>query len=317
MSFSLNRVYNPFYFYLLLPFIDLNKNIKINKSYKTEILKMIIKNIILSYNTIRIKTVDISNENKTKINSDILILNSIIILIRIYNIIKSNDNSFMMSATQKTIINYLKYILENNFLFSKYIFNINLLDENVIVNEQKIKNNKNNIKEKKKKLNTEKEMKYYKFLSEITLDIVFYLLNKKEDPDLISLLYSSLKIKENTIFYEIDDYFLSESNNNKNINSFNSSIIQLLNDQKISTDYCDATNQDSILNSIYFFTYFFYKLIYSSKNLKKEKKDSENDLTTFINKALEIIFKDCISIIQKYVKQIKKIKSKAKYCKYD
>ena len=310
MSFSLNRVYNPFYFYLLLPFIDLNKNIKISKSYKTELLKMIIKNIILSYNTIKIKTVDISHENKAKINSDILILNSIIILIRIYNIIKSNDNSFMISATQKTIINYLKYILENNFLFSKYIFNINLLDENVIVNEQKIKINKNNIKEKKKKLSTEKEKKYYKFLSEITLDIIFYLLNKKEDPDLISLLYSSLKIKENTIFYEIDDYFLSESNNNKNINSFNNSIIQLLNDQKISTDYCDATNQDSILYSIYFFTYFFYKLIYTSKYLKKEKNNSENDLETFINKALEMIFKDCISIIQKYVKQIKKIKIK-------
>jgi len=317
MSFSLNRVYNPFYFYLLLPFINLNNNLKINKYYKTELLKMIIKNIILSYNTIKIKSVDLSNDNKAKIASDNLILNSIVILIRIYNIIQSNDNSFMMSAAQKTIINYLKYILENNYLFSKYIFNINLLDENVIVNEQKIKSNKNNIKEKKKKLSTEKEKekekekKYYKFLSEITLDIVFYLLNKKEDPDLISLLYSSLKIKENnSIFFEIDDYFLSESNNNKNINAFNSSIIQILNDQKINTDYCDATNQDSILNSIYFFTYFFYKLKYTTKKLKEEKKNSKNDLTTFINKALEMIFKDCISIIHKYFKQIKKNKSK-------
>ena len=315
MSFSLNRVYNPFYFYLLLPFINLNYNFKINKYYKTELLKMIIKNIILSYNTIKIKSVDLSNDNKTKITSDILILNSIVILIRIYNIIQSNDNSFMMSAAQKTIINYLKYILENNYLFSKYIFNINLLDENVIVNDQKIKSNKNNIKEKKKKQSTEKEKekekKYYKFLSEITLDIVFYLLNKKEDPDLISLLYSSLKIKENnSIFFEIDDYFLSESNNNKNINAFNSSIIQLLNDQKINTDYCDATNQDSILNSIYFFTYFFYKLKYTKKKLKEEKKNSENDLTNFINKALEMAFKDCISIIHKYIKQIKKNKSK-------
>ena len=317
MSFSLNRVYNPFYFYLLLPFINLNNNLKINKYYKTELLKMIIKNIILSYNTIKIKSVDLSNDNKAKIASDNLILNSIVILIRIYNIIQSNDNSFMMSAAQKTIINYLKYILENNYLFSKYIFNINLLDENVIINEQKIKSNKNNIKEKKKKLSTErekekeKEKKYYKFLSEITLDIVFYLLNKKEDPDLISLLYSSLKIKENnSIFFEIDDYFLSESNNNKNINAFNSSIIQLLNDQKINTDYCDATNQDSILNSIYFFTYFFYKLKYTTKKLKEEKKNSKNDLTTFINKALEMIFKDCISIIHKYFKQIKKNKSK-------
>ena len=317
MSFSLNRVYNPFYFYLLLPFINLNNNLKINKYYKTELLKMIIKNIILSYNTIKIKSVDLSNDNKAKIASDNLILNSIVILIRIYNIIQSNDSSFMMSAAQKTIINYLKYILENNYLFSKYIFNINLLDENVIINEQKIKSNKNNIKEKKKKLSTEKEKekekekKYYKFLSEITLDIVFYLLNKKEDPDLISLLYSSLKIKENnSIFFEIDDYFLSESNNNKNINAFNSSIIQLLNDQKINTDYCDATNQDSILNSIYFFTYFFYKLKYTTKKLKEEKKNSENDLTTFINKALEMIFKDCISIIHKYFKQIKKNKSK-------
>ena len=309
ISFSLNRIYNPFYFYLLLPFIDLKSNIEINKYYKTEILKMIINN------TIKIKSIDINNDNKAKIKSDILILNSIIILIRIYNIIQSNDKSFMKSSAQKAIIEYLKYILENNYLFSKYIFNINLLDENVILNEQKIKNNKNNIKEKKKKQSTEKEKekekKYYKFLSEITLDIVFYLLNKKEDPDLISLLYSSLKIKENnSIFYEIDDYFLSESNNNKNIKAFNSSIIQLLNDQKISTDYCDATNQDSILNTIYFFTYFFYKLKCTSKKLKEEKKNTENDLKTFINKALEVVFKDCFAIIQKYIKQIKKIKSK-------
>jgi len=318
MSFSLNRVYNPFYFYLLLPFIDLNKNIKISKNYKTELLKMIMKNIILSYNTIKIKTVDLSNDNKAKINNDILILNSIVILIRIYNIIQSNDNSFIISAAQKTIINYLKYILENNYLFSKYIFNINLIDDNVIVNEQKIKNNNNNIKEKKKKLSTEKEKdkekekKYYKFLSEITLDIAFFLLNKNEDSDLISILYSSLKIKENnTIFYQIDDYFLSESNNNKNINVFNTNMIRLLNNQKISTDYCDATNQDSTLNSIYFFTYFFYKLKNSSKKLKKEKNKSENDLIAFINKGLEIIFKDCISIIQKYIKQIKKIKNKS------
>ena len=148
ISFSINTIYNPFYLYLLLPFVELNSDTYLSKYYKSEIFKLVVTNVILTNNNLKINVNNIGN-NKNFPN-DILLLNSIIILIRIYSFINNNENSVFMIQTEATIYIYLKYILENNFLYSKYIFNINLIDENVILNEQKSKNNKKEKKKKKK-----------------------------------------------------------------------------------------------------------------------------------------------------------------------
>jgi hypothetical protein len=185
-----------------------------------------------------------------------------------YNIIINNEKSILLLKTEKYINIYIKYILDNNFFYSKYIFNINLINENVIKSDhnQDINNNNNKIKEKRKKkiLDKEKEKekendKIEKFLAEITLEIIFHILTNKEDLDLINLLYNNLIKEKNSIFYEIDDYFLSESNFNKNMDAYNNSIIYLLNGQNINTNYCNGTNTNSIIFSLYFFIYFFYK----------------------------------------------------------
>ena len=304
MLFSINRVYNPFYFYLLLPFVDLNNDSSLSKSYKSEIIKMIITNIILINNTIKVKLLNNSN-----ISNRILILNSIIILIRLYNIIFFNETSVLMSKTENSVILYLKYIMENGFLYSKYAFNINLIDENVTI---KKKQNKINEKVKKKKIINEKEIKTYKFLCEIILDVIFHFLDKKEDSELLLLLYKNLKIKENTsVFYEIDDYFLSELNYDKNQTLYINNIIQLLNTSKIGTNYCSIFNSNSILYSVYFLIYFLYKQknILNDLNNKSDNKN-ENSITLLINRALEVFFNDCISIFNKHLKKIKKQNSK-------
>ena len=73
------------------------------------------------------------------------------------------------------------------FSYSKYCFNTNLLDENITINKRLIEiDNKN-----KSKLILEQGKKSFKFLPEIILDVIFYLLNKKEDSELLTLLYNN------------------------------------------------------------------------------------------------------------------------------
>ena len=63
--------------------------------------------------------------------------------------------------------------------YSKYSFNNNLIDENIIINKRLIEiDNKN-----KSILLLEQEKKTFKFSPEIILDIIFYLLNKSEDSE--------------------------------------------------------------------------------------------------------------------------------------
>ena len=301
IQFSINSVYNPFYFYLLLPFVNLSNNFHLNNAYKYTIFNMIITKIILANNTFKINMINNDANTNKDLSNDKLVLNSIIILIRIYNIIHNNENILLLKKIEKSVYIYLKYILENNFLYSKFIFNINLKEENVIINEEKNKKDKKN---NKKKDNIEKEKKSYKFLAEITLDIIFFLLSKKEENDLITLLINNLNLKnENTIFYEIDEYFLTDANPNKNTNIFTYNMINLLNSKKINTNYIHGINSNSIIFSIYFFYYFISKRKTMKKNIKKE-------LENLFQKIIQLLFKDIISIFNKNIKKIKKIKTK-------
>jgi len=303
---SINAIYNPFYFYLLLPITNLNNNSKINIFYKTEILKKIINNIILINSNYFI-------QNNGSVNS-ILSMNSIIVLIKIYHII-NGDILPIDPQLEKSIIIFLKYILEYNYFYSKYSFDINLIDENIIkfdkINSHK---NNNNKKDKKVKINPEKEKKYNKLLPEIVLDIIFHILEKKENPELITLLYNNLKLKENSsIFFKIDEFFLLEGNDNKNQSLYQCNMIQLLNSPKINTDYCSGENMSNILYTIYFLIYFLFKqksLVPVLENEKEDKDKNQNELLNLINKAIELTFKDCINIFKIYIKKIKKNKNK-------
>ena len=306
INISINRIYNPFYFYLLLPITNLNNNNKINIFYKTEILKKIINNIILINSNSFIK-------NNGSVNCN-LVMNSIIVLIKIYHII-NGDILPIDAQLEKNIIIFLKYILEYNYFYSKYSFDINLIDENVTKFEKinSYKNNSNK-KDKKIKFNLEKEKKYNKLLPEIALDIIFHILEKKENPELITLLYNNLKLKENSsIFFKIDESFLLEGNDNKNQSLYQCNMIQLLNSPKINTDYCSGENMNNILYTLYFLIYFLFKqksLVPILENEKEDKDKNQNELLNLINKAIELTFKDCINIFKIYLKKIKKNKTK-------
>ena len=140
-------------------------------------------------------------------------------------------------------------------------------------------------------------------LPEIALDILFLLLEKKEEPEIISLLYHNLKLKEmSSIFYKIDEFFFDPNYKNQSLYQYN--MIKLLNSPKIITNYCSVTNANNILYTIYFFIYFLFKQEYFSKIL--EEKEKQNELLNLINKAVEVIFKDSINILKKYHKTIKK-----------
>ena len=253
------------------------------------------------------------NDNIKKGNlKEIFILNSILVLIRIYYFINNNNNSLLITPKlENNIINYLKFLLENHFFYCKYIFNINLFDEDVTKNNQNqnqkpLKKSSTNKKERKDS-NSANEKKKYKFLSEIALDIFFIILEEKENPELVSTIIDCLKLNEtNSIFLKIDEYFCLEQNNNKNLLSYKKNMINLLNNSKISTDYCTGANLNNILYSIYFLIYFVnkQKAILS----ENDEEEEENETKNLINKGLEVLFNDCLIIFKTYFKKLKKYK---------
>ena len=302
INFSISKIYNPFYLYLLLPNIILSNNISKHFNFKNGLLDIIINNIIPTNNNI----------GKGNINNT-LILNSIIVLIRMYHLIL--DQLSIQPKLEKSIFLYLKYLSENNFLYSKNIFNINLIDEDVTKKDQNNSKNADNKKEKEDS-NIEEENKWNKFLPEIILEIIFHFLEKmekNENYEYISFLYDYLQLKENnSIFYKIDEYFFLETNIKNQINSKNY-LIDFLNSSKISTNYCESSNLNNIVYSIYFLIYFIYKKKSNSSLIKKEKDKmdkKETKLEELTNKALEVLFKDCINIFKNYSKKIKRNKIK-------
>ena len=298
ISNTIDKIYNPFYLYIILPQIQLNNNIHKSKYYKNELLKIIINNIINknSYNYVK------GNINKT------LILNSIITLIRINHIVTENY-IVITQDLEKSFIKYLEYLLKNHFLYSKIIFDINLIEDDITIRKEENSPKKPN--SHKSSYNNLKESKNNKFLSEIILDIIFHLIKIRKNHELISLLYNYLKINDNSsIFFKVDEYFCLEKNNNNN--NYQNNIIDLLNSSKIVTAYCFGINMNNILFCLYFLIFFIYKQESFSaiKENEKESKDSkENELTILTNKILEILFNDCINVFKLYSKKFKKIKS--------
>ena len=293
INISIDKIYNPFYFYLLLSKINLNNDINTNNYYKFEIFHIIINSIIF-----------ISN----KINN-ILVLNSIIILIRIYYLVL-NDSVILSTQFQKNIINYLKYIFENYYIYSKVVFDINSLDENIIdIDDIKLSTKKEN---KLKSYNTEKKPQEHKLLLEIAFDIIFNLLEKYGNNEIISFLYYNLKFNENNnIFYLIDEFSFLEVNNNIN-QSYKNNVINFLNNQKIISKYCSGINLNNILSSVYFLIYFINKenIFISNLDGNKENEKIKNEIINFFNKTFENLFKTCMNIFKTNQKKIKKNKNK-------
>ena len=293
---SIDKIYNPFYFYLLLSDISLNSDIKKNNNYKTKIFEKIINNIIIA---------NINIKNKSNYTNNTLALNSIIILIRIYHITQF-EPTFITHELENSIINYMDYIFDNFFIYSKIVFDINIIDDDI---NQMINNNTKEVKFRKNKL--KKKYCEYKLILEIALDIIFSLLINCENKELNAFIYKNLMENgNNSIFFKIDEFYFTNNNNH----SFKYNMIFLLNCSKIITDYCSGISINNVLHSIYFLIYFIYKknMFFSLLNVNKEKEKEKkiNEIINIIDKLLEILFKNCINTFKIYKKKIKKYKSK-------
>ena len=292
---TIDKIYNPFYFYLLLPVTSLSKDIKKSNNYKAKILGNIINKII---------NININIKKKDNYVSNTFALNSIIILIRIY-LITQFDSSVINPELEKNIINYLFFIFDNFYVYSKIVFDINLIDDITIT---QIKNN--NTKEFKfRKNNIKKKYSEYKLILEIALDIIFSLLYNSENKELITFLNQNLILNDNnSLFFKIDEFFFINNNNH----SFKYNMINLVNSSRIVTDYCSGIIINNVLHSIYFLIYFIYKknnfLTYLKIN--KEKEKITNEIINLIDKILEILYKNSINTFKIYKKKIKKNKNK-------
>ena len=285
-------IYNPFYFYLLSSNRNLNSHNITNDYYKNEIFNIIINNLILV------------NRNLIKYNKtdNILTINSIIILIKIYNNIM-NDSFVINVQLEKNIIYFLEYIFGNYYIFSKIVFDIYSIDEYIY--EINIFQERENTTKSK---NNEKKNIDHKLILEISLDIIFQLLNKGK-MELLSFLKDFLKINDiNSIFFKIDELFLLEENKKKK-NSYKYKMINLLNSQKIITEYCSGININSILVSIYFLIYFINEKTILLINYNKEKDKIKGEIINLINKILLILFNNCLNIFKIYSIKIKKNKN--------
>ena len=181
----------------------------------------------------------------------------------------------MSSQIEGNIIHYLRYIVDNHYFYCKYFFEVNLEDEQI------------NLMKLKKASTVNQEQKSHKLLSEITLDIIFFMLEKKQTYDLISLLGHFFE-KNHSKFYEIDEYYLLMQNNTATRESSNdlnqqykSSIINLLNSQKVIAYYWDCINMPNILNCFYFLIHFIYKY----KSCSTLKNEQMKELNNILNKA--------------------------------
>ena len=301
---TVTKVYNPFYFKFLSPIISLHTDITQNFIIKNEIIKIIITGLINSVINSKI--------------TEIIIQNSVILLIIIYLIIHDpNDNQYITEEVEKFIIAFLRYIFENNFCYSKLLFNLkisdkdsqkttfkNLSQRNLSINlSQNLSFSSLMHKSKKKKKKKQNE-NLYKFLPEITLDIILNLNEGKKykDIDCKNLLDNFITQKgKHSMFYFIDE-------NSFGNNESNDDILQIFNDKKLFPKFCDETNVSNILYSIFFLIYFEDKknnLLNSIDILTEDQKS----YLKYLDSLSEITFKDCILLYQKNGKKIKKLKT--------
>ena len=300
---TITKIDNPFYFKFLSSIVSLHTDINQNYIIKSEILKIIITELINSIINSKITT--------------IIIQNSVTLLILIYLIIHSqNDIQYIPEEIEKFIIAFLKYIFENNFCSSKLLFNLkisdkdqkttfkNLSQENLSLNLSQNLSLSYGYKNKKKSKKSKKQNNnFYKFLPEITLDIIFTLNERKnyKDQDCKSLLNTYMTQKgKHSMFYSIDEHTF---NNNES----NDEIIQMFNNKKLFPKFSDETNVNNIIYTIFFLVYFQDKKnnLISSKDILT---DDQKSFIKFLDTISEIFFNDCLLLYQNNGKKIKKLK---------
>ena len=301
IKLSLCKYSNCFYFNLLAPTISLGNDKKENESLKAELLIFILTEIS------KYKIVSIDN----KINSELIKNNLILLSIIYYNTISTSSNSLNITDNiEKFIIAYFNYLLDNHFFYSKFYFNINELKfsyiENIINTSSDYNNNEDDNIYTSNDLNNEEAL--YKFFSEVGIEILFNLYEKKNyDCKYSNLIKEFFTTKDKKSFcYTVDEQnFLDD----KKLHDY-----KILNDKNIyieSNDeyFCEACDKNDLLFCIYFLIYILDKKILYSENFLKNKDTKEKEVLSFLDNIIEDIFNDAKKLFQNYSKKISKLKT--------
>ena len=252
INISISNTFNPFYYYLLS--IDLNFDNEINRSYLSSDDDKNINQYILC----QLLNLMGTELTKNKIIFDdpqdiILVQNNILLLLYIYqNII--NNKILINEEFEKIVILFLNFLLDNYFINSKYIFDINALN--------------NNLKDKSNK----------KFIVEIIVDILFTLYDIKDYDLKYQYLIKGIFINRTLDLKKIDEqYFLESKNKGSCFKFFNQEYFQ---------NICKGVEVQEILYTIYFLYYLcekYNKYNHNNNNNNTDNKSKNTDNKNNIN----------------------------------
>ena len=260
---SAKNVYNPFYFYFFSPNLDFYNNI--NKEYlleKDDENDNSINNYIKSQLFYVLET----ELNKCKLIFDeskeyIIVQNNILLLIYIYqNIVK--DKIIINEEFEKYMVLFLAYLLDNYFINSKYIFDINTILE---ADLKKIPNKK--------------------FLLEIIADIYFIFYDNQNYDFKYQYLIKNLFTNSKSNLKAIDEqYFTEQKSKGLCYKFFNHSSL---------SDICKGMEVSEILYIIYFLYYLCEKLNMYENNF--ENKDT-NEPIKLIKEIMSELFINAVKL---------------------
>ena len=274
ISISIKDIYAPFYYYFLLP--NLNFENDINKEYNkkdNDNDKEI--NQYIDFQLLNILGMELT---KNKIifddNKDfVLVQNNILLLIYIYQNLISKKLEIDIEI-EKNMILFLNFFLDNYFINSKYIFEI----DNILKNEQKEISNK-------------------KFLIEIIVDILFILYDKRDYDLKYQYLIKGIFMNKTLNLKKIDEqFFLESKNKNIHFKYFNHNYLHTI---------CNGQEVEEILFTIYFLYYFCDKL--NKYDNKQERIDNTKPIL-LIKEIISSLFIDAIELYNLYFQKIVRVR---------
>ena len=259
---SINQISNPFYFHFL--YNKINDDID-DKNDEEETSQYIITYL---FNILEVEL------TKTKLLFDepqdlVIAQNNILLLISLHQALINNEIEIDIKM-EKNIILFITYLLDNFFIYTKCLFNLNTL----INNENKLMNCKSK-----------------KFFIEMITDICFYLYEKNNYDMKYQCLLENIFTNKKLNLMMIDEQNFIENKNRELYYKF-------FNQDKIN-QICKGVETPDILFSVYFLWYFCEKL-----NNLEQKMDEIPDVITLSYKILLFLFDEIIQLYNNYFPKI-------------
>ena len=256
VNISFDKVIFPFYFWFVF-----------EKS-------VIIQNNIINTNNYELVSHIVDEFIKRKITYDlnhdaILIQNNVALLICIYNLIVKN-NEEINPELEAILFLFLNHLKDNNFFYSKYVFDIN------------IKPNKEHYQDVNEK----------KFVIEMVCDIYFHFYEKNQFYQVYECLIKNIFVSTKFFnIYKIDDqFFLNEKNRDKDYIFYN---------KKFLANIAKGEDRQDIIFSVYFLEYLLKKL-HKYKKILKDNKNKSDDPIVGVMESMQLLLNNVIQLFNQY-----------------